>query len=745
MAVKRGRILQSIWICVFWFAVLCRLACAQPATQPLELQRIKERIKIDGMSDEPAWKEITPFRLVMLAPDAGAEPTEKSEVRISYDSEYLYASASFYDSDPSKIQENSLYRDQWRGDDTFEIVIDSLNDNENAVRFLTTPAGIRLDDAIFNDAEGDDPFNINWNTFWDVAAVRNLQGWFAEIRIPFSSLRFHGGQDRVVMGLTIRRYIARKNEIDVFPARDSKYNRAGFKPSLGQDVVLQINQHPKAVHVTPYLLGGFDQTTSLDSARNRYFSENDLAHEAGLDLKYGLSSDLTLDATLNTDFAQVEADDAQVNLTRFSLFFPEKRQFFQERSYLFDFSLGASNRLFYSRRIGITEDGLPVRIFGGVRLMGRLGSWDIGLLNMQTASMEKSASENFGVFRLRRSVLNSYSYLGGMLVTRATVDGKHNIAYGLDSTVRLGENDFIRTNLAGTLEDDPPFAGNKFLDAGFSQLVWERPVREGLGYRWGFSYAGRNFNPESGFIDRHDFHFFEQKLSWGWNPKSSPVRNFMLALNSFGYMRNSDHSVESAEIRNVWEVDFRSGNFLYIAPKIIFEDLREPFVLSEKASVASGSYAAPGAQFYYSSPWGKEAGFEVESHVGKYYDGNRVTLIVWPRWYVSRFVELSGQYRIDQIHFPQRRESFLSQIGRLRMNLSWNTRASLSSFFQFSTVEKRAGLNVRFRYNPREGYDIYLVYNQGLNLDRGELSPAPPISTGRTFLVKYVYTFDLSR
>jgi len=406
----------------------------------LVLPRINGPVTLDGLSDEPAWKGIEPFPVIMYMPNFGVEPSERTEILVAYDDDFLYVAGRLYDREPSKIQANSKERDSRDpSSEWFSIFIDSFNDKENALAFLTTPAGLRNDFTISNDAVGADPINRSWNTFWDVATVCNDEGWFAEMRIPFSSLRFQDRNGHVVMGIITWRYIARKAEWIVFPAIPPNWGFISFeKPSKAQEVIFEGIYSRKPLYVAPYVLGGLGHYSELNEEKTIYQRIENLEHEAGLDVKYGLTSNLTLDITLNTDFAQVEADDQQANLTRFSLFFPEKRLFFQERSSNFDFNFETSepNRLFYSRRIGIHE-GKLVRIYGGARLVGRVGPWDLGFLSMQTAQTEDLPSENFGVFRLRRRVFNPYSYIGVISTTRFGMDGTYNVAYGLDGIIRV--------------------------------------------------------------------------------------------------------------------------------------------------------------------------------------------------------------------------------------------------------------------------------------------------------------------
>jgi hypothetical protein len=338
--------------------------------ETVKIKRITNPIDFDGIPNDTTWKTLDLFTMTMHKPNYGDRPSEKSEVRIGYDNEFLWIGASLYMEDASKIFAVTKKRDEMLfGYDAFGIMLDTYNDKENSLAFFTTPTGSRSDFAVFNDAAGGgpDPFaamNTSWNTFWDVKITRDDKGWYVEMRIPFSSLKFKPENDKVFMGLIISRNISANNETDTYPAIDPKYGfLATYKPSLAQTIELEGTRPSRPVYISPYVIGGFSRDWSFNEEETGYVKEDNPQYNAGIDIKYNINSNLTLDLTANTDFAQVEADDQQVNLTRYSLFFPEKRMFFQERSSLFDFSLGGhSDNLFYSRNIGIA-DGEPIRIF----------------------------------------------------------------------------------------------------------------------------------------------------------------------------------------------------------------------------------------------------------------------------------------------------------------------------------------------------------------------------------------------
>jgi len=714
------------------------------SNKPVIISRLDGKIELDGRSDEEAWKDIHSLPVVMQSPVFGAPPSEKTEVFLGYNDDFFYVAGRLYDSEPDKIQAPSKKRDSMNpSNDWFGIIIDTFNDNENALGFFTTPAGLRFDATVYNDAQGEFPVNLSWNTFWDVATFRNEEGWFVEMRIPFSSLRFQDDKGNVVMGLISWRYIARKNEVNIFPAISQKWgNWAGWKPSKAQDIVLEEVSGRKPFQIAPNAIGGFGRSYDLNDAETEYIRSDEVLGDIGLDVKVGLASNLTLDVTFNTDFAQVEADDQQVNLTRFSLFFPEKRIFFQERSSTFDFNLGGPNTLFYSRRIGI-YDGQEVPIYGGVRLVGRLGAWDLGILDMQTAPIEDLPSENFGVVRIRRRIFNPYSYMGGIVASRIGVDGTYNIAFGLDGIFRVFGDDYLSFNLAQTLETEEE---NRLfsLDSSKLKLTWERRTLEGLGYNLDFSRAGESYNPGMGFEMREDYMRFGNRILYGWIPdEEARLLNHQIFMDGYAFVRNSDGQFESVEIGPGWVFNTKSGYGGQVGVKYYFEDVLEEFDFSDDVSVPTGRYSFYGLTGFYSTPYGNylHTGFNFDA--GSFYDGWRVSLGVTPRWNISSSLEVQGMYQINWVEFPDRGETFLAHIARLRVLTMLSTKLTISALLQYNSAADAVIANIRLRFNPREGNDLYLVYNEGINIDRYRELPVLPRISGRAVMIKYTYTFNL--
>ncbi|MCH8960051.1 MAG: carbohydrate binding family 9 domain-containing protein [Bacteroidetes bacterium] len=723
------------------------------------LPRLDAAIVLDGPSDEAAWDAIAPLPMTVFEPVYEGTATERTEIRVAYDDNYVYVAGRLYDSDPSGIRGNSLYRDRYSGDDVFSILLDTFNDNENALWFFTNPNGVRFDFAVSNDAEfsGGSPFggviNNSWNTFWDVATVKTDEGWFAEMRIPFSSLGFQDTDGQVVMGMIVYRLISRKNERHIYPAIPPNWGLAFGKPSQAQDVVLEGVRSQKPLYVTPYLLGGVERAAHLNDAETAFAQQNNGTSEVGLDVKYNLTSNLTLDATLNTDFAQVEADNQQVNLTRFSLFFPEKRQFFQQRAGIFEFNTGGLSRLFHSRRIGLDDDGNQIRIYGGARLVGRLGSWDVGLIDMQTARFEDQPSENFGVLRLRRNVFNENSYAGGMVTSRLGTDGSYNLATGLDGIFRVTGDEYLTVQWAQTFEDEI-IKNDKFdlFETALLRVNWQRRRQQGFNYSASATWSGSDYDPGMGFILRNGFTRLGGEVAYDWLPgESSSLRRVSPSFSASVFLRNDDlgtdlnvnQAIESAEIEHFWTLEFRSGDRLFVGPKVQVEDLEAVLAFPEDTEVPAGRYTFynVGGLFFMHDGRLLRANFDVEG--GTFYDGHRLQLGISPTWNVSRFLELSAEYRGNFVRFPDRGQRFEVHVVRLRTQAALNTKVSTNFFLQYNSAADAVSANVRFRYNFREGNDLWIVYNQSLNTDRHRDVPALPFSDNSTILLKYTHTFGL--
>jgi hypothetical protein len=723
------------------------------------IRRLDHEVSFDGVPDEKAWEQLSPLKMVMHSPVYGKDPSEITDARIGYDDKYLYIGADLGYKNANLISSASLKRDYMgMGGDWFGIILDTYNDKENALVFLTTPDGLRFDASIQKDAvvpmPDQFPMNTSWNTFWDVITKRSESGWSAEIRIPFSSLRFQDVNGAVKMGLITFRWMPAYNETDLFPAIPPKWGQVSFmKPSQSQEVVLYGVKPSKPLYLTPYLLTGFESINELNKTATGYDQTYKLKFEPGLDIKYGLANNMIMDVTVNTDFAQVEMDDQQVNLTRFDLYLPEKRMFFLEQASIFDFSFGGNSNLFYSRRIGLSDDGDPIRIYGGARMTGRVGKWELGFLDMQTGPLnlknssgieeEILPSENFGVLRFRRQLLNENSYIGSMFTSRIGVNGNYNLAYGVDGIFRIFGDDYIDLKWSQTFETG---VINSSTDE-HSRIAarWERRSRKGLGYYLGYSRSGIHYNPGVGFEMMDDFASLRASLRYGWIPDEdkklyshSPELRFML----MNYI--DDGTLMSLNYEPGWNFTTKSqweGHFGVAFNKEHLRDSLE--LLEDELYINPGDYEFVNFMGMLMTPASKPFYVIMMNHTGPFFDGQRFSMRFEPTWNASRHLELGAVASFDWLKFRERDLYLSNQILGAKIVYMINTAISFSSYIQYNTSVNEVMTNLRFRYNPREGNDLYIVFNEGRNTDLDREIPRLPVYSARSLLLKYTYTFNL--
>ena len=721
---------------------------------PLVIPVIKGALKFDGLVDDPCWENIEPLKLVMHIPTFGLEPTEKSDVFICHDNDYIYVGGRFFDSEPEKISVTSRLRDNIPPtEDGFFILFDTFHDHENAVVFHTNAGGVREDMTIAKDGTEPNPWNNTWNTFWDVKTTRDNTGWFMEMRIPLSSLRFREKNGKVEMAMICFRYIPRKFEIDIDPAIPRDWGFWSFlKVSRGRTIWLEGVHSKKPFYIAPYVTGGLTNESVLNAENTAYRIQSNSKFTGGLDVKYGLTSNLTADLTINTDFAQVESDNLQVNLTRFSLFLPEKRLFFQERASNFDFTFDDRNTLFYSRQIGLHE-GNVVPIIAGIRLVGREGPWDIGLLDMQTAPFKSKESgvsdlpsENFGVIRLRRRVFNENSYIGGILTSRTGTDGTYNEVAGLDGIINIFGNDYLDIKYAQSF--DEKFRKNGFsIDGSRIWFDWQRRKEAGLGYDFFYSRAGNKYEPDMGFEFRSNYYSVGTKLKYGLIAgENSKIATNTFLLNGQLWKDNTTNVTQSGLISAGYSLGLKSSTAFSFQVNHAYEFLADTFFLSHDVVIAfipSGNYGYNFATFLFNTPYTKKVFFNLMSNIGQYYDGNQFTTRLSAAFKFGAFLNLAPSLEYDIIKFPSRNQNFTGKVASLMAIIMFSNKVFLSALAQYSNVSHSILTNLRFRYNPKEGHDLYIVFNEGRNIELNREVPALSPVANSGILVKYTYTFIL--
>ena len=712
-----------------------------------QVSRIESEIVFDGIPDDPAWEKIEPFPMVSHTPVSGNTPSERSVIRLAYDDQYVYLGASLYISDPGLIQAIGKKRDQQSmSSDLVGISLDTYNDKENSLLFFTNPNGLRLDGSIRNDGTPmgkSEVMNLSWNTFWDSKTTMDEHGWYVEMRIPISSLRFEPDDEKIIMGISVFRWLPAKNEGHIFPETPLNWGTSSnLKPSQYAEIEFEGLKPKKPLYISPYLLSGFEQNNELNNFETAYDYDQDFKLEPGLDIKYGISPNTTLDLTINTDFAQVEADEQQFNLTRFSLYFPEKRMFFLERSSIFDFALGGRTSLFYSRRIGLYEEN-PVRIWGGARINSRINNWDIGFLDVQTAKYgDELPSENFGAFRVKKRVFNEYSYAGGMITSRLGVDGTYNMAYGLDGVFRLLGDEYLTVRWAQTFQngfENQPLS----LDPTRFLLYWERRKQEGFSYLFAGSYSGKDFDPGIGFEIFDDYWVTREEFRYTWiSPESAKLQSHNILLRNYHLNSVIDNSLLIYHASPNWIFTTKTGwrgtlNIIYS-----YEYLDEDFEILDPIMVPSGKYHFLNTDIIMYTPMSRSLSAMVMFKGGGYYDGIKMSPSFHPTWKIGASVELGGIYQYDYVYFAERDQTLHNHIAGFKALYTLSTKVTFSGFIQYNTAINKVISNLRFRYNPKEGTDLYLVFNEGRNTWLEREVPTLPAYDQRNITVKFTYTFE---
>jgi Domain of unknown function (DUF5916) len=707
---------------------------------PVVITKITEAVKFDGVMDEAFWNKATNFPVIRQTPDYESKPSEETDLRMFYNEDYIWFGARLYYKNAKNIQDYSKQRDAGGPMDFMAFAFDGYNDKTNGLAFATTPAGLRWDGTIVFNSAGVS-LTSNWNTYWEVKTSRDAKGWYAEFKIPLSSLRFNADKEEVMMTFMAWRKIAYLNEFSVYPNIPPKWGLLSFANiSEGQPILFKGIKSTNPLYITPYMLGGINSNKILNDARSGYKNSKANDFEAGLDIKYSLSSKLTLDATVNTDFAQAEVDNFQVNLTRASLFFPEKREFFLERTSNFSFAFDGNNDVFYSRRIGL-ENGNISRIYGGGRLTGRMNKWDIGVLNMQTEDISNGGSKNLGLARIKKQVGKNNSYAGAVFTSSIGKGNNKFYTYGADGLFKLPLKSYLKAALAKTITDSAskPFS---WADNARLNVRIEIPNEAGINYYVGYSSVGSNYNPALGFEERGNLRCYDGRLGYGIFPaKSKYLFKHLFKMNNYridGYASGNKESVGSeiiytGELKNGAAA---SSEFYYRE-----EVLTAPLVLSSAVAIPAGSYNFKGVKLSVNSATGKPFNASLTTDAGSYYNGNILSLAAAARWDGSKTLQLQATYRYDNIHFGNGLPSFTNHLASLSTVLNFTVKLSVNGLFQYDYINNRMGSNIRLRYNAKEGNDLFIVVTNINNTDRFREIPTLPVLQSWLALIKYKHTF----
>ena len=707
---------------------------------------------VDGRIDDEAWRDVTAYStFTQQDPIEGAPASERTEVRILIGRGNLYIGIICFESDPSRIIAAQARRDAALSNvDSIIIALDTFNDSQNAFVFGTNPLGIEYDGQVAaegqtsgvqgaaagssNQRGGISAFNPNWDGDWSVRARLTERGWEAEMAIPLKTLRYETGTDRI-WGFNVMRNIRHKNEqvyLSPIPRGFDIYRVSQAARLTGLDLPAR-----RDLKITPYVLGSVNK----DFARSS--NQLDRDGDIGGDLKWGIRPNLTLDVTVNTDFAQVEADEEQVNLTRFDLFFPEKRSFFLENASTFQFGSPQAIDLFFSRRIGLSATGLPIDILGGARLSGKVGSWNVGLLNIQTEDAEDfsgnpiAAANNFWVIRAQREI--GRSSVGAIAINRqATGDragsDNWNRTYGVDGNWQASRNQRVsaflaRTDTPGAVGSD--YAGRAFY--GFTNNLWQ--------VSGGFSQVGERFNPEVGFLPRRGYRRPEMRVFFQPQPKNIPwIRRIAPHMNYNAYhsldggRQSASAHLHAIEIQPAqggrfgWYMDYGADN-----PTAAFTVYNRD---GRRVAIPAGRYEWWQHVYeYLHNPSAVVTG-TVRAKTGKYYDGDFKALeLVGETRIGSRFTATAGWTRQD-IDLPG--GSFVADLIPVKASYAFTTLANIQALVQYNGQTAQFSSNIRLALLDRSSTGFFIVYN-----DRRDTTTFTPLEMlGRSFVIKYTRLID---
>ncbi len=691
--------------------------------------RLTEPLRIDGRLDEAVYEREHPMSdFIQTEPREGAPATEKTEIWVMFDEDNLYVTFRCFETQPERRIANVMQKDNRNlfQNDGISFFLDTFYDRRNGVGFMIGPIGGRSDGQITNER-----WNRDWNTIWDLKTADFDGGWTAEVVIPFKSLRYRPGQAQV-WGFNARRIDRWKNEVSFLIPLPRQWGTDGIWHASVAPTLLGVEVPPgaKNLDIKPYAISNLvtDRTATPRIS-------NDFDPDFGVDVKYGITQNLTADVTLNTDFAQVEADEQQVNLTRFSLFFPEKRDFFLENPGLFTFggisTFNFSRRdtplLFYSRRIGL-NGGRVIPIDAGGRVTGRVGRFDVGVLNIQTGDEAVSGTQatNFSAVRVKRDVLRRSSI--GLIATGRSVTQNgtgSNIAYGIDGTFGFFTNLTIdtywaRTSTTGLSGDDISYRTLLNYNADRYGVQIERMV------------IGDNFNPEVGFVRRDDMRKSYGQLRFSPRPTSiDSIRRFSFT-GSFGYIENGTGRLETRDLDGGFVTEFENGDRFTIGYTSTYEFVPRPFRLSSQVTVPAGEYdygtARVGFQFGQ-RPRVTGSRFSLER--GSFYGGSKTVLSVSPgRATVSPQFTFEPTFSINSVDLPS--GSFTTTLAGSRVTYTLSPLMFTSALLQYNSSRHNVSSNVRFRWEYRPGSELFVVYNE----ERDTLARQFPDIRNRAFIVK---------
>ena len=664
--------------------------------------------KIDGVLDDSSWQAAQLLdTFVQQEPTTGAPASDRTEVRVLYNRSHLFIGVRAYASLPVTATEMRRDADRLFDEDNFQIILDTFHDSRNGYMFLTTPLGAKLEQQVFDEGEGGgrgttSNVNRNWDGVWDAAARMLDDGWTAEIAIPFSTVRFIP-KDQQVWGVNFQRHIRRKNETVLWSPIPRAYGLTRVSMA-GELRGLAGISRGLDVRLKPFVVAGGRDLHTAPSVR-----ATSAVRDIGLDARYGVTAGLNLDVTLNTDFAQVEVDEQQVNLTRFGLFFPEKRDFFLENSNLFAMGTGSAfagtqvqTDLFFSRRIGLSDAGTPIPIVGGLRLAGKSGRNSVGVLDIQTDSAFGQPGDNFFVSRYSRDIFKR-SRVGALFINKDTLGGSahFNRTMGVDANLAVSPNLQINSYLAKT--DTPGLSGRDM--AYFARVAYRDP-------KWNlyvnYLDVQDNFSAEAGFVQRRGVRTTKAYVGPTPRPKGGHVKLFepMYVLT---YITDSTNRLVGRQHHYMLGTTLRDDSFINVIVNQVLDVVDRPFRIRPTVTIPVGSYNMNEMTLTYNTSPGRRVYERFSLSPSQFYDGSRLQMTAAAGVRASSRLSTEVQYNRNHVKMPW--GDFLVNLATVRVDYTFSPRMTIRSLTQHNSGANEISNNIRFNYIFRPGSDLYVVYN----------------------------------
>ena len=717
-------------VCIALLIFASPIFAQENGTRRVRVLHITETIKIDGRLDEPGWSNAevaTGFR--QEEPNEGESATEKTEVRLLFDDKNLYIGVHAFDSDPSRINSRELVRDAaFSNDDKVEILLDTYHDHRNAYRFAVNPLGTQQD-ALITD-EGRD-INLSWDAPWISAGRTDETGWIVEIAIPLTTLRFAEGVD--TWGLNFARMIRRKNEETLWTSWQRSFGLERVSQA-GELVGVDEIKRRRLLEVKPYASGGWRQGVPLIGEPG---FDAGMQGKAGLEVaRIGITPSLTAEFTANPDFGQAEVDTQVVNLTRFSVFFPEKRDFFLENAGIFLFGREEANQLFFTRRIGLTDDGAPVPIDYGAKITGKIGSYNVGFLQVQTRKLGDPDSgfgvprQQFTVARVKRDILER-SYIGAMFVNRQGATSANGPAYnrgaGIDAEFNLTDHYQLKAFLMGTAT---PGVRSSFLsgrvDSRFENDLWR--------FITVYEDIGSNFNPEVGFIERKAIHQYFGQLAYKPRLRFIPHILQMEFETQIEYYTDRSNNLATRQTELSWETLFKNSSDFFLRPiEYVRDVLTEPFEIRPGIIIPRGSYTFNRPHVSFTSDASKRLVLNGGYKWGDFYNGKRDEITAGATFRPNAHLLFDFTNSFNNVRL--RRGEFKTNLFAGRVNYNFSRKLLTSALMQLNSAARVSAINIRLRYIYKPNSDLFVIYNQttGAGLERPSYSFQVKLTRDFTF------------